>query len=211
MYEASAETCQAGTTHPALPLYGSRLDVAAGVTGAGAARRAVIWRCSAAFFASHSLMPSAMSRARSSRHRVSADSARCQQFRGRQPLRLRRASVLVLGATNRPGAVDTALLRPGRFSSLLFVPPPDAPGRLAALKVHCRRLPLAADVDLGAAAAATELYTGSHSQTRHGPDDPKSGPDPTVGTTFVIFSYSSMLSVQLSVVNASPRVLRSVS
>ncbi|EFJ47542.1 hypothetical protein VOLCADRAFT_41454, partial [Volvox carteri f. nagariensis] len=71
------------------------------------------------------------------------------------------AGVLVLGATNRPGAVDPALLRPGRFSTLLFVPPPDPAGRLAALRVHCRRMPLAPDVDLGAVAQETRGYTGA--------------------------------------------------
>eukprot|EP00983_Pelagomonas_calceolata_P002522 84802-Pelagomonas_calceolata.AAC.4 len=44
------------------------------------------------------------------------------------------AGVLVLGATNRPQAVDAALLRPGRFDALLYVPPPDEEGRLAVLK-----------------------------------------------------------------------------
>ena len=38
--------------------------------------------------------------------------------------------MLVLGATNRPQAVDAALLRPGRFDALLYVPPPDEQGRL---------------------------------------------------------------------------------
>jgi len=38
--------------------------------------------------------------------------------------------VLVLGATNRPQAVDAALMRPGRFDVLLYVPPPDELGRL---------------------------------------------------------------------------------
>ncbi|KAG2494237.1 hypothetical protein HYH03_007592 [Edaphochlamys debaryana] len=71
------------------------------------------------------------------------------------------AGVLVLGATNRPGALDPALLRPGRFSTHLYVPPPDEPGRAAALAVHCRRLPLGADVDLGGLAARTEGYTGA--------------------------------------------------
>jgi SpoVK/Ycf46/Vps4 family AAA+-type ATPase len=69
--------------------------------------------------------------------------------------------VLVLAATNRPGAVDAALLRPGRFDVVLFVPPPDAEGRAAALAVHASRMPLAPDVDLAAVAAAAERYTGA--------------------------------------------------
>ncbi|KAG2450863.1 hypothetical protein HYH02_004696 [Chlamydomonas schloesseri] len=71
------------------------------------------------------------------------------------------AGVLVLGATNRPGAVDPALLRPGRFTTLLYVPPPDQEGRVAALEVHSRKLPLAPDVDLEAVAAQTDNYTGA--------------------------------------------------
>lgn len=66
----------------------------------------------------------------------------------------------MLGATNRPGAIDPALLRPGRFSTLLHVPPPDASGRRAVLAVHTRHVPLGTDVDLGALAEDTELYTG---------------------------------------------------
>lgn len=58
------------------------------------------------------------------------------------------AGVLVLAATNRPQVIDSALLRPGRFDALLFVPPPDQPGRLETLKIHTRSMPLAADVDL---------------------------------------------------------------
>lgn len=37
--------------------------------------------------------------------------------------------VLVLGATNRPGTIDSALLRPGRFDSVVYVPNPDEDGR----------------------------------------------------------------------------------
>ena len=54
----------------------------------------------------------------------------------------------MVGATNRPDYVDTALLRPGRFDRLLYVPPPDSAARQAILEVHTRRTPLAADVNL---------------------------------------------------------------
>ena len=70
------------------------------------------------------------------------------------------AGVLVLAATNRPSAVDAALLRPGRFDMLLYVPPPDMEGRLQTLAVHTRSMPLGADVNLAHVAAATALYTG---------------------------------------------------
>jgi SpoVK/Ycf46/Vps4 family AAA+-type ATPase len=48
------------------------------------------------------------------------------------------AGVLVLAATNRPAALDAALLRPGRLDALIYVPPPDEAGRLAALGIHTR-------------------------------------------------------------------------
>lgn len=56
--------------------------------------------------------------------------------------------VVVMGATNRPDHVDMALLRPGRFDRLLYVPPPDADARLAILAVHTRNTPLSSDVSL---------------------------------------------------------------
>ena len=47
--------------------------------------------------------------------------------------------VLVLGATNRPHVLDAALLRPGRFDSVIYVPPPDLEARRSILKMECRR------------------------------------------------------------------------
>ena len=59
-----------------------------------------------------------------------------------------RVGVVVVGATNRPDCVDSALLRPGCFDRLLYVPPPDCVARQAILEVHTRQTPLAADVHL---------------------------------------------------------------
>jgi transitional endoplasmic reticulum ATPase len=69
--------------------------------------------------------------------------------------------VVVIGATNRPDILDPALLRPGRFDRLVYVPPPDRAARLEILKVHTRRMPLAEDVDLERIAETTEGYTGA--------------------------------------------------
>ena len=69
--------------------------------------------------------------------------------------------VVVIGATNRPDILDPALLRPGRFDRLVYVPPPDRAARLEILKVHTRRMPLAEDVDLAKIAEVTEGYSGS--------------------------------------------------
>ncbi|MEM0359526.1 MAG: CDC48 family AAA ATPase [Candidatus Hadarchaeales archaeon] len=70
-------------------------------------------------------------------------------------------NVVVIGATNRPDLIDPALLRPGRFDRLVYVPPPDEKARLEILKIHTRKMPLAKDVDLEQLAKETEGYSGS--------------------------------------------------
>ncbi|MEM4036168.1 MAG: AAA family ATPase, partial [Fervidicoccaceae archaeon] len=76
---------------------------------------------------------------------------------GIQPL----TNVVVIGATNRPDLIDPALLRPGRFDRLVYVPPPDKRARLEILKIHTRRVPLADDVNLEELAEITHGYTGA--------------------------------------------------
>lgn len=69
--------------------------------------------------------------------------------------------VLVLAATNRPEAIDPALLRPGRFDQVLYVGPPDQPAREAVFAVHLRGLALAPDVDVPELAGLADGYTGA--------------------------------------------------
>ncbi|XP_058957645.2 ATPase family gene 2 protein homolog B [Pocillopora verrucosa] len=69
--------------------------------------------------------------------------------------------VLVVAATNRPDAIDEALLRPGRIDRIIYVPPPDVEARLQILRVHTRSSPLAEDVDLEEFALKTELFSGA--------------------------------------------------
>ncbi|XP_076465171.1 ATPase family gene 2 protein homolog B-like isoform X2 [Babylonia areolata] len=69
--------------------------------------------------------------------------------------------VLVVAATNRPDMLDAALLRPGRMDRLIYVPPPDAQGRLQSFRIHTRKMPLAEDVDLCLLAEQTLGYTGA--------------------------------------------------
>lgn len=76
---------------------------------------------------------------------------------GIQPLR----KVVVIAATNRPDLLDPALLRPGRFDRLVYVPPPDLSARVEIFRVHTRKTPLADDVNLEELARKTEGYTGA--------------------------------------------------
>jgi cell division protease FtsH len=69
--------------------------------------------------------------------------------------------VVVLAATNRPDVLDPALLRPGRFDRTIMVHAPDHKGRAAILRVHAKKLRLAADVDLDRMAASTPGMTGA--------------------------------------------------
>ncbi|KAH0497326.1 hypothetical protein TgHK011_004639 [Trichoderma gracile] len=69
--------------------------------------------------------------------------------------------VLVLAATNRPEAMDPALLRPGRFDQILYVGPPDLAAREDVFGVHLRGLALAADVDITELARITDGYSGA--------------------------------------------------
>ncbi len=69
--------------------------------------------------------------------------------------------VIVIGATNRPDALDPALMRPGRFDRHIYVPIPDKKARLEILKVHTRNMPLAKDVDLDKLSSMCEGYTGA--------------------------------------------------
>jgi cell division protease FtsH len=71
------------------------------------------------------------------------------------------AAVIVLGATNRPEVLDSALLRPGRFDRRVTVPPPDKDGRRQILEVHTRSIPLAEDANLDSLAASTPGMVGA--------------------------------------------------
>jgi cell division protease FtsH len=69
--------------------------------------------------------------------------------------------IIVIGATNRPDVLDSALLRPGRFDRQVVVPLPDVRGREQILRVHMSRLPLAEDVDLCLIARGTPGFSGA--------------------------------------------------
>jgi len=70
-------------------------------------------------------------------------------------------NVIVIAATNRPDIIDPALLRPGRFDRLLYVPPPDRNARLQIIAIHTKKKPLAEDANLEQLADHTDGYTGA--------------------------------------------------
>ncbi|MDT7890545.1 MAG: CDC48 family AAA ATPase [Candidatus Nanopusillus sp.] len=72
-----------------------------------------------------------------------------------------RGDVIVIAATNRPDIIDPALLRPGRFDRIIYIPPPDYKARLEILKIKTRNMPLAPDVNLEEIARITEGYSGA--------------------------------------------------
>jgi len=72
-----------------------------------------------------------------------------------------RGNVIVIGATNRPSALDPALRRPGRFDREIEIGVPDKQGRYEILQIHTRGMPLAEDVDLKKLAEMTHGYTGA--------------------------------------------------
>ncbi len=70
-------------------------------------------------------------------------------------------NVVVIGASNRPDMIDPAILRPGRFDKLIYVPAPDHATRLQILKIHTRNMPLAQDVDLEQITRQAAGYSGA--------------------------------------------------
>ncbi|MEM2192337.1 MAG: AAA family ATPase, partial [Candidatus Hadarchaeales archaeon] len=72
-----------------------------------------------------------------------------------------RGKVIVIGATNRPNALDPALRRPGRFDREIEIGVPDRDGRKEILQIHTRGMPLAKDVDLDYYADITHGFVGA--------------------------------------------------
>src|SRR5918996_846614 len=72
-----------------------------------------------------------------------------------------RGKLVVIGATNRPNAIDPALRRPGRFDREIDIGIPDEQGRLDILLIHTRGMPLTEDVDLESIAKVTHGFVGA--------------------------------------------------
>ncbi len=72
--------------------------------------------------------------------------------------------VVIIGATNRPDIIDSALLRPGRFDRLVLVNVPDQKSRLKIFEIHTKGMPLAKDVNLKLLAEKSDNYVGADIQ-----------------------------------------------
>merc|ERR1712164_113420 len=70
-------------------------------------------------------------------------------------------NVFIIGATNRPDIIDTALMRPGRLDQLIYIPMPDFESRLSILRANLRKSPISKDVDLSYMASQTDKFTGA--------------------------------------------------
>ena len=69
--------------------------------------------------------------------------------------------IVIIAATNRPDMVDSAVMRPGRFDRLIYVPEPDDKGRLQIFKIYTKGMPISKDVDLNQLAILTKYYGGA--------------------------------------------------
>ncbi len=69
--------------------------------------------------------------------------------------------VIIIAATNRPDVLDPALLRPGRFDRQVTINLPDVNGREEILRVHVKKIKLAANVDLSKIAKGTPGFSGA--------------------------------------------------
>ena len=69
--------------------------------------------------------------------------------------------IVIIGATNRPDMLDTALLRPGRFDRIILVPVPDKGTRKEIFEIHTKHMPLSKNVNLVELVEKTEGYVGA--------------------------------------------------
>jgi transitional endoplasmic reticulum ATPase len=71
------------------------------------------------------------------------------------------SGVVVLAATNRSDMIDPALLRPGRFDKIVFVPMPDKLARQKILEIHSKDKPIDPDIDLSKISDLTDGFSGA--------------------------------------------------
>ena len=70
-------------------------------------------------------------------------------------------NVFIIGATNRPDIIDSAILRPGRLDQLIYIPLPDEASRKSILSAVLRKTPVSPDVDVDYLAKVTQGFSGA--------------------------------------------------
>merc|ERR1712242_320231 len=70
-------------------------------------------------------------------------------------------NVFIIGATNRPDIIDSAIMRPGRLDQLIYIPLPDDGSRMSILKANLRKTPVSKNVDLSYLAKITKGFSGA--------------------------------------------------
>ena len=70
-------------------------------------------------------------------------------------------TVVIIAATNRPDILDPALIRPGRFDRLIYVPAPNIESRLEILKIYTKEMPLGKEIDFSYIQKNTKGYSGA--------------------------------------------------
>ena len=71
------------------------------------------------------------------------------------------SEIIIIGATNKPELIDPALMRPGRFDKVIYVPPPNLKERMEIISIHLRGKPAAKNIDLRSVARHTDGYSGA--------------------------------------------------
>jgi transitional endoplasmic reticulum ATPase len=69
--------------------------------------------------------------------------------------------VIIIATTNRPQTLDPALLRPGRFDKIFYVPPPDISARTDIFRIHLKGVPVDGNVDFGQLAKLSDGFSGA--------------------------------------------------
>ena len=72
-----------------------------------------------------------------------------------------RGKVILFGATNRPDILDKALIRPGRFDRLIYIPPPDEISREEIFKICFKNMKIEKDIDFHELATKTQFFSGA--------------------------------------------------
>ena len=72
-----------------------------------------------------------------------------------------RGKVIIFGATNRPDMLDKALIRPGRFDRLIYIPPPDEKSREEIFKICFSKMKIDKDIDYNSLAIKTPFFSGA--------------------------------------------------